>query len=183
MLAMRPLLFLFLLVGSIGSAHGSTARRASLPELVDASSLVVVATITHRSSYWNEGRIYTRNQAQLKEVWLSYGTADPEKNRLTSFPPNLDLITLGGVVGEIGQKVSGSPTLKVGSAYVLFLVEGTPGQWHVVGLSQGALQLEGDTLIPLSNIHDLKLIGSPGSLPTSRIKLRAQVLESGRRQR
>ena len=173
---MRPFTLAILFFGFMAPAQGSTARRASLQALVDNSNLVTVATVTARDAFWEGGRIYTRNTIQVEEVWLSDKIADFKKAESKDTPQSLELLTLGGVVGDIGQKVSGSPQLRRGASYLLFLVQGDSNQWHVVGLSQGVLQIEGDTLLPLPESHDLHLIGPGSDLPTSRSKLRLQVL-------
>ena len=175
---MRPFTLALLFFGFIAPAQGSTARRASLQALVNNSNLITVATVTARDAFWEGGRIYTRNTIQLEDVWLSHEVTNFKNAESKDTPPSLELLTLGGVVGDIGQKVSGSPQLRLGASYLLFLVQGNSTQWHVVGLSQGVLQIDGDALVPLPESHDLHLIGPGSDLPASRIKLRDHVLST-----
>lgn len=158
------------------SSEASVARRASLPDLVKASSTVVVGTVTQRSSFWSGTRIYTRNQITVEEIWLQGTTVDPQKLTLPPTSPALEVHTLGGVVGDIGQSVSGSPRLVTGHTYVLFLTEGAPKQWHVVALSQGAFEASSEALRPLTQTHALELVGDATAIPTTRTKLRQAII-------
>jgi hypothetical protein len=172
----KPLFLLFILLLPL-SSEASVARRAGLPDLVGSSSTVVVGTVTQRSSFWSGTRIYTRNQITVEEIWLQGTTVDPTKLTLPSSSPILDVHTLGGVVGDIGQSVSGSPRLVTGHTYVLFLTEGAPHQWHVVGMAQGAFEASAEVLRPLTQAHALKLIGDTTVIPTTRTKLRQAIIQ------
>jgi len=175
---MRKLVFFFTILGFSALASASTARRASLPELVKHSSIVVVGTVASQSSAWEETRIYTTSELLLEEIWYQGGTADPAKLKLAEKTPAILVKTLGGVVGEIGQTVSGSPKLIRGHSYVLFLTGSPQDSFYIVGLSQGAFETQGDQLKPLSQLRETKLLGPNQAIPKSRIKLREAIIHS-----
>ena len=177
---MRKLAFFLIILGFSTLANASTARRATLSELVKHSSLVAVGTVASKTSAWEKTSIYTTWEFLLEEVWLQDTTVDPAKLALTDKTPTVSVKTLGGVVGEIGQTVPGSPKLIRGQTYLLFLTNSPQESFYIVGLSQGAFETEGDQLKQLSELGEMKLIGSAQAIPTSRIKLREAIIHSVR---
>lgn len=110
-------------------AEASVSVAVTLDQLVASSSFVVVATAVEQRSQWEElggsRRIvtYTRlavDQAALgepgKEIWVR---------------------TLGGVVGKIGQSVSGEAHLAPGSQALVFLRRMDDGATVVSAMAQG----------------------------------------------
>lgn len=132
------------------SAEAAVAVLISLEDLTAASAYVVVATAGEQRSAWEEtptGRrivTYTRLQVDRsvdgpaeKELWVR---------------------TLGGVVDNIGQSVSGEAQLTRGSRSMLFLARGTAGL-VVAAMAQGHYPVvDGEkTSKPMSS----RLAGSP----------------------
>jgi hypothetical protein len=111
------------------AASASVALGVTLDELVQHSDLAIVGEAVESQSRWETvagGRrivTYTRLQP-LERV---YGQP----------PAELWVRTLGGVVGRIGQQVSGEARLPVGSHSLLFLTKSPDGALVVTARAQG----------------------------------------------
>lgn len=117
--------------GELGprQAAASVSVALSLQELVDGSSHAVEAVATERRSTWKQvdgsRRIVTYTTVRV--VQTAYGTA----------PTTFQVRTLGGVVGKIGQHVSGEAQLAVGKPCLLFLTPLSDTVHVVTGRAQG----------------------------------------------
>jgi len=171
---MRHILTSMLLLGlCLGSttASATIARQANLKELVGLSDRVLVGTIGARESYWEGTRIYTRVEVSVDEHWVG---PNQQATRLA-------VTTLGGIVGEIGQQVVGTPKLTRGNQFVLFLKRAPQksNEWLVVGMAQGAFQIKPTqhTITPVQrNLGGLALTGPRHVFPTDLVSLKRQVM-------
>ena len=122
------------------SARATTARLATHEELVKLAQVVVVGAAESRDSFWREGRIYTRYIVRVQEA-LKTKTPLPRLEDTT-----IEILTLGGVIGTIGQSVAGAARLLEGQRSVLYLIEDAQGAYHPVGMWQGVIFVsnEGD---------------------------------------
>lgn len=97
------------------SAEASVSILVSLDELLLASSYVVVGTAGERKSVWEDlpsgKRIVTYTKIKVDESLVGA----PGKE--------VTVRTLGGVVGDVGQAVSGEAQIAAGSKSVLFLMK------------------------------------------------------------
>jgi hypothetical protein len=118
----------------VSTAEAAVSVQMSLDELVLGSTYVAVATAVERRAAWEEGpggrRIVTYTRLRVEravagepagEVWVK---------------------TLGGVVGKVGQAVSGEAQIAIGSTSLLFLVQ-AGADLVVNGLAQGHFPLLG----------------------------------------
>ncbi len=164
------LLFTLLLVMLPALASASTARQASLKELVELSTDIVVGNVEHRESFWQDQRIYTKHLISVRETWRGKKT---EKT--------IEVLTLGGVVANLGQSVAGSPKLEQGKSVLLFMTRDNRAALHPVGLSQGVFYLgsPGPQGQPIG--RDLRAFGflndESASFPDTLETLRARVKE------
>lgn len=110
------------------AAEAAVAIQLSLDELVASTSYVVVATGTEQRSQWEElggsRRIVTYTRLSIERAVA--GQPDRE----------VWVRTLGGIVGKIGQQVSGDAQLTLGVPALLFLTR-TGSAVVVSGMSQG----------------------------------------------
>jgi hypothetical protein len=76
----------------------------------------------------------------------------------------LELRTLGGVVGDIEQRVAGLAAPKVGGKMLLFVREAPGGTYSPVGLAQGVMRIEtlGQREVAVRDLHGLRLVGAAG---------------------
>ena len=113
-------------------ALATTMVPLSLNQLTTSADLIVRVSIENKSSAWENQRIYTYSQAQIIETLK-------DKNPLR--PKSITVKSLGGVVGDIGQQVHGTPQLITGKEYILFLIEPEPNTYFVFGMEQGVVSL------------------------------------------
>ncbi|MRG93282.1 hypothetical protein [Polyangium spumosum] len=100
----------------------------SLDELVGSSSYVVVAKASERQSMWED----TPNGRRI----VTYTRLDVEQSVVGEPGTSVWVRTLGGVVGEVGQWVSGEAVIKPGERSLLFLRK-TPTTVVVTAMAQG----------------------------------------------
>lgn len=99
----------------------------SITELTDRADLVLQGKVAAKTCLRDEtGRIYTRVEIEVSEVW---------KGSLTT---NRFIIALAsGILGDQGVAVSGEATYDVGEEMVAFLVLNHRGEGVTLGLIQG----------------------------------------------
>lgn len=156
------------------TARATTARRVGVKEISKLSHLVVVGTPGDRTSRWIGGRIVTETEVLVEAFWA--GLVPPSHT--------IKVQTLGGVVGDIGQAVHGTPRLPRGERLVLFLQRAEDGAHRVVAMEQGVYTLRpgetGELIIepPETTSH---LVGpQPSIAPRSIDTFRRLVQESFR---
>jgi hypothetical protein len=108
----------------------------TIEDMAVEASCVARARVVNTQATWDDAhrRIYTYTEVQILE-------------RLHTKGEVLDSVvirTLGGEVGNIGMKVSGTPQFALGEEVVVFLrsdpVDAT--QFQVIGMSQGKFHVE-----------------------------------------
>lgn len=124
---MRRLLPCLIALSVAAPAYATTAVRVGLDDLVRQSDAVIIGVAEARHSSWQGTRIVTRVTIRVDHVWA--GT--------TRGAERIDVVTLGGVVDGIGQKVSGAVRLPIGQRVVLCLVRDGDDAHRVVGMAQG----------------------------------------------
>ena len=127
---MRLLLGLLLLVGA-GTLYATSAIQLDLATLTEKSSLIVVGTVDSKECRWDAGNtgIWTHYDITVSETLKG----DHEASR--------EVVIRGGVVGEVGQHVSGAGRLEEGAEYVLFLWEDDDDRLRLQGMRQGAFKV------------------------------------------
>lgn len=110
-------------------AQAAVSIAYTLDKLVSESTAVVVATSVEQRSEWAElggsRRIVTYTKLNVSEAVFGGATE------------GIWVRTLGGVVGRIGQQVSGEATLSLDEKAVIFLTHAIDGAWVVTGMGQG----------------------------------------------
>ena len=151
-------------------ASASSARQASLTELVELSTDIVVGQVETRESFWDKQRIYTKHLVSVQETWFG---KQSEKT--------IEVLTLGGVVGNLGQSVDGSPKLEQGQQVLLFMARDAKAGLHPIGLSQGVFYLGAQTPKGQLAYRDLDAFGfindTAASFPRTLEELRVRVKE------
>ena len=110
--------------------HATTVRALSLRELTQKSDLIIVGRPVSQESFWQFTHIQTLVRVAVDEVWM--GPSDA--------PREVDVLTYGGTVGDLGQQVDGAARLYVGRTMVLHLRNAShqTGEYTTVGMAQGA---------------------------------------------
>src|SRR5690606_26012643 len=115
--------------GLIPRAEAAVSVAYTLEELVDSAPTAVLARAVAQESRWEEiagsRRIVTYTSLALEDG--IYGEAKA----------SLRVRTLGGVVGKVGQQVSGEASFRIGERAVVFLSATRSGTLVVAGAAQG----------------------------------------------
>jgi hypothetical protein len=115
---------------AVRAARASVVRPQSFEDLVDRSRAVVVGVPAEQTSIWEGGRIVTYTRVAVVERVA--GEAED----------SLWVRTLGGEVGDLGQRVDGEATLTIGAPTLLFLERAASGTYAVAARAQGQFLVE-----------------------------------------
>ena len=119
------------------------------------SALVVSGQVTEVRSYWNDSRTKIITETRI-DVFDSYkGAAGGSVN----------VIQLGGVVGNVRMTVHGALAWKPGEEVLVFLEATGSGIYQVSGFSQGKFRIERDERGEpfVQNVPgDVAVVGVPG---------------------
>jgi len=99
-------------------ANAAVSINVSLDELLASSSFVVVAKAGERKSVWEE-------MPSGRRI-VTYTRLDIERTVVGESATSVWVRTLGGVVGDVGQWVSGEAVIPEGSRSLLFLHKAGP---------------------------------------------------------
>ncbi len=122
-----------------GAAQATSFATTRLVELAEMADVVVRVRVTRAEPRWLEeqgpSRIVTFHEVRLLEVVR--GHVRDEEARAGALIVGVP----GGVLGDVGQRVAGAPTLEVGHDYVLLLgrAEGPGGARGIAGLRYGVI--------------------------------------------
>ena len=124
----------------------------SIERLVQESALVVRGAVLSKSCQRDpEGRIYTKVELQITEVWKGALAT----NRFT-------LVHGGGILGDRKATVSGQVEYAIGEEIVAFLVVNQRGEGVTLGLSQGKFHVESGSRPGEEFVHN-PFHGTPNS--------------------
>ena len=113
-------------------ASGATLEKLSIDDMSRKSTLIVRGRIGACAGEQRGSVIYTRCKVSVIERWK--GTAGNQ----------VDLLIPGGTARGLIQMFTGTPKLRNGAEYVLFLWSGKSGVLQVIGLSQGVFDVKVD---------------------------------------
>jgi hypothetical protein len=112
-------------LASLVPAQATTLRRASLDDLIQLSSSIVRGQVTGTYTAPNKTHIDTHYTVQVLDRWKGSNAS-----QVDVMVPCCD--------------IAGAPRFSVGSVYVFFLWTGPSGTNHILGLSQGVLNVGAD---------------------------------------
>jgi hypothetical protein len=110
--------------------HAATVQPMSIGELSQQAELIVIGRASESSSYWQDGRIFTRVAIQTEQVLHG-----PQQ-----LPDTIFVILYGGTVLPYIQVVPGAPRLNRGERSLLFLYR-HKSDWLIRGFSAGVVPL------------------------------------------
>jgi hypothetical protein len=116
---------------SASALSATSALQLDLETLTEKSELIIVGTVNSRECRWDAAKagIWTHHDVTVSETLK--GTHEAKR----------DVVIRGGVVGEIGQHVSGAGNLEDGAKYVFFLWKDDDGRYRLQGMIQGAFKV------------------------------------------
>ncbi len=116
-------------------AQAMLSRGLTLAELVGRSEHTIVATALAAHSDWvtigGRRRIVTDTRIRVEDLLAGRATAQSE----------IEVRVLGGIVGDMGERVEGQAELVLGEPGVLFLMPISPVLAYVTGAAQGHYRL------------------------------------------
>jgi len=168
---MRAWAFLLSSLLGVGPATASVVRPHTVESLTERSSRVIRGRVVQQYSAWDEAhrRIHTWTELEVLASWLP-GDADRSEDALR-------VHTLGGVVGDLGMRVSGTPTFEVGAEVVVFLQPSAVDAeaFDVVGMSQGKFDVVDGWAEP--SVHGLAFVDPKDARPAAALpRLRVESL-------
>ncbi|HEY3593297.1 MAG TPA: hypothetical protein VGL13_05470 [Polyangiaceae bacterium] len=137
----------------VPTAAASTFVELTVADLVSGSMYVVCGTPQDRMSVWEDSdgargrRIVSYTRVRVDQVVDGAPAAE------------IWVRTLGGTVGDLGQRVEGEAVLAPGQPALMFLAARQDGTHSVVGMSQGHFPLEA-------------AVGEPMKVSASRVSAR-----------
>ncbi len=113
-------------------ADASVSVALSLDDVAKTSTLAARVVPRAQTSAWEDGRIVTTTRVAVERVLGGRGV-----------PSEIDVKTLGGRVGNIGQIVEGEASFAIGTSSIVLLVpRASDGALFVNGRAQGQLVIQ-----------------------------------------
>jgi hypothetical protein len=167
----RPMIRISVLLWALAAllpAHATTLGRASFDDLAQKSTSIVRGRVVSSYSASRGFLVYTYYRIRVLDRW---------KGPVAS---QIDVQVPGGTVDGLQQNIAGVPQLTTDSEYVFFLWTGPSGATHVLGLSQGVLDLTtnaaGEPTLS-SQITDALMVDSATGQAAAREPLRMKLSE------
>ena len=117
--------FAMLLVLGIRPLPCATLEQLSLDDLIGKSTAIVRGTVVDSWAALSGSIIYTHYKVQVSENFKGVRQS------------SVEIVVAGGVVNNLSQSFSGSPTLNKGDEFVFFLWTSRAGLTQIMGLTQG----------------------------------------------
>ena len=160
-------LTLLIQMSSLSSASAAVMPERSLADLVSIADVICTGQVLSLDSQWDPDQ----------DMIVTIVTLEVEEYLKGSGEPTLQIQVPGGIVGDEGLKVTGTPVFQEQERVVLFLKSGRtdrPGgqRHHVVSWAQGKFRIEtdsesGDELFDrdLRGVHFMTPRASEGGKP------------------
>jgi hypothetical protein len=137
------------LVFGIQSLPCATLERLTLDDMIVKSTAIVRGTVVDSWAALTGSVIYTHYKVQVSENFKG-----PRQG-------SVEVVVPGGVVNNLSQSFSGSPTFNKGDEFVFFLWTNRAGLTYVMGLTQGLFAIapgaSADPLATRAATHELML--------------------------
>jgi hypothetical protein len=117
--------FAVLLVFGIRPLPCATLQQLTMDDLIAQSTAIVRGTVVDSWAALTGSVIYTHYKIQVSESLKGLRQG------------SVEVVVAGGVVNNLSQSFSGSPTLNKGDQFVLFLWTSRAGLTQIMGLTQG----------------------------------------------
>jgi len=112
--------------------QASVSVALSVDDVAKTSTIVARVTPRAQTSAWENGRIVTTTRVAVERVLGG-----------SNVPTEIDVRTLGGTVGDVGQRVEGEAHFKQGTPSIVFLTpRPSDGALFVNGRAQGQLVVQ-----------------------------------------
>jgi len=155
-------------------AHASTFVELTVAELLTASGSVVCGTPLEHISLWED------SEGGRGRRIVSYTRVRVDRVIDGTQPNEVWVRTLGGTVGDLGQRVDGEAVLVPGQPVLMFLAPRQDGTHSVVGMGQGQYPLEAPAGQPMKVLDPRGLGRMVGKLGTAVTRVPARLDLPGR---
>jgi hypothetical protein len=155
--------YLFLVILLLAVSLSSVTVSASLVQYLSPrqlgtySDLVIRGTVEETESYWNDThtKIITRIRIGVDETYKGAAAG------------MIEVLQLGGTVGNVRVTVHGSPVWNSGEEVLLFAEPHDGSHFRVTGLSQGKFRIErdpetGEPFVHAPRMESVQILGAPG---------------------
>lgn len=149
---------ILLVLGLSGLVQATQLVYKSPEDLGEEAALVVRGRVENVQSYWNakHTKIFTRTRVAVDEAYKG------------NVGPALDIVQLGGVVGNVKVTVQGALQWKVGEEVLVFAEPYDATAYQVAGFSQGRFKIERDPVTGVAYVdgpplEGVSLVGAPGT--------------------
>lgn len=139
-----------LVLAACASVSAATLERLTIEEMAQQSTSVVRGQVGEARSDRFGALVYTLHGFEVQEQWTGSPIA------------GLEVAIPGGTYEGLTYRFGGTPELKPGEEYVLFLWTGPSGRTQIVGLSQGVFQIvrrPEDTVVIRNPVGDTVFAG------------------------
>ena len=120
---------IILLLSGFTALGAATLERLSVEQMAQQATAVVRGRVGEARSVRPGALVYTLYSFESEQIWKGASTA------------NLEVAIPGGTYQGVTYSFGGTPELKAGEEYVLFLWTGPSGRTQIVGLSQGVFRV------------------------------------------
>ncbi len=113
-------------------AGATTLVAADVPSLSRTADRIVQATVSHLESRWTGDHLRIITEVTLDVSETLKGSASSQ----------VRVIQPGGIVGDVGQRVSGLASFEPGEEVVVFLQQRAGDSFLVAGMAQGKFKVD-----------------------------------------
>jgi hypothetical protein len=131
------LLFIFIVFSSMTFSSFAQDESAKIKQLVKGADVIVSGKVKEKKSSWNEKktRIYTRTTVEVDEYLKGQRTGK-----------SIEIKTLGGEVGDVGEVYTHMPTFDKDEEVLLFLEKNEPEEvFQVFHGEEGKINMHKNT--------------------------------------
>jgi hypothetical protein len=128
----RHLWLVALLVIGIQPLRCATLEQLTMDDLIGKSTAIVRGTVVDSWAALTGSVIYTHYKVQVSE-----SLKGPQQS-------SVEIVVAGGLLNNLRQSFSGSPTLNKGDQFVFFLWTSRAGLTQIMGLTQGLFAIAPD---------------------------------------
>jgi hypothetical protein len=142
-----------LLLGGLAALYAATLERLTVEQMAQQATAVVRGTVGEGRTARFGALVYTLHRFEAIEQWKGAPTGV------------LEVAVPGGTLGGVTYSFAGTPELRAGDEYVLFLWTGPSGRTQIVGLSQGVfrvLRRSGGPIVTRPEAEDSVFAGEAG---------------------
>ncbi len=159
----------FLSILTLASLTATTLERLSMDQIIAKSTYIVRAKVIGGAGTISNRSIYTKYSLQVIETL---------KGSAASY---IEVLVPGGTSNGMSQSIAGAPKLTIGNEMVLFLWQSPKGNLMVIGMQQGAFDLQKDAtgkqFISRTAITDSALLDGAKLIPQTDNGFRMSLLD------